>query len=126
FKELDNLIALQEHKIEKLKKLKEAYLSEMFPRKGEKYPRRRFAGFTEAWEECKLGEIAKLGSSKRVHRKDYVEKGIPFFRGLEISRLGDSAKLEDILYIDEEFYKELKNRYGVPEVGDILITAVGT
>lgn len=73
-----------------------------------------------------MGEISKLGSSKRVHREDYVEIGIPFFRGLEISKLGSSSKLEDMLYITEEFYKDLKDKYGVPQIGDILITAVGT
>jgi type I restriction enzyme S subunit len=55
-----------------------------------------------------------------------VETGIPFFRGLEISKLGSSSKLEDLLYISEEYYKNLKDKYGVPQIGDILITAVGT
>jgi type I restriction enzyme S subunit len=89
-------------------------------------PEIRFKGFTEGWEHVKLGEIAKLGSSKRVHREDYVETGIPFFRGTEISKLGNSSVIEDLLYISEEFYEKLKNSYGIPKIGDILITAVGT
>lgn len=89
-------------------------------------PKIRFPGFTDPWEQRKLGEISKLSSSKRVHREDYVETGIPFFRGLEISKLGSSSKLEDLLYISEEYYKNLKDKYGVPQIGDILITAVGT
>ncbi|MHC6180978.1 restriction endonuclease subunit S [Clostridium sp. JNZ X4-2] len=89
-------------------------------------PKIRFPGFTDPWEQRKLREISKLSSSKRVHREDYVETGIPFFRGLEISKLGSSSKLEDLLYISEEYYKNLKDKYGVPQIGDILITAVGT
>jgi len=59
FKELDNLITLHQRKLKKLKELKLAYLSEMFPEEGEKYPKRRFAGFTEPWEQRKLGDILK-------------------------------------------------------------------
>ena len=54
----DKLISLQEKKIEKLKELKKAYLQKMFPRKGSKYPEIRFKGFTDAWEQRKLGDIA--------------------------------------------------------------------
>lgn len=91
-----------------------------------KKPAIRFKGFSEEWEEHKLGSLAKLGSSKRVHREDYAETGIPFFRGSEISKLGNSSKLEDVLYISNEYYIELKEKYGVPQIGDILLTAVGT
>jgi type I restriction enzyme S subunit len=52
--------------------------------------------------------------------------GIPFFRGKEISLLKNNQIPEDILYISNEHYKEIKEKYGVPEIGDILITAVGT
>ena len=91
-----------------------------------KEPAIRFKGFSGEWEEKKLGKILKIGSSKRVHREDYVNAGIPFFRGLEISKLGKSTKLEDVLYISKESYIQLKKRFGVPQIGDILITAVGT
>ena len=55
--DLDNLITFHQRKYEKLQNLKKAYLSEMFPLPGEKYPRRRFAGFTDAWEQRKLDEV---------------------------------------------------------------------
>ncbi|MGG8382754.1 restriction endonuclease subunit S [Bacillus sp. R-CC1] len=51
FKNLDQLITIQQRKLEKTKALKSAYLSEMFPAEGEREPKRRFAGFTNAWEE---------------------------------------------------------------------------
>lgn len=91
-----------------------------------KKPDIRFKGFEEEWEEKTIGDVAKLGSSKRVRMEDYVESGIPFFRGSEISKLGSSLKLEDVFFISEEYYFELKEKYGVPQIGDILLTAVGT
>ena len=56
FKQLDDAIALHQRKLEKSKALKSAYLSEMFPAEGERKPKRRFAGFTDDWEQRKLGE----------------------------------------------------------------------
>ncbi len=126
FKQLDTLITLHQRKYDKLVNVKKSMLEKMFPKNGATIPEIRFKGFTEAWEESKLGDVAKLGSSKRVHREDYVETGIPFFRGTEISKLGSSSILEDVLYISEEYFKDLKDKYGVPQIGDILLTAVGT
>ena len=53
----DKLIELQEKKIVQLKKLKKAYLQKMFPQKGSKYPEFRFKGFTDPWEQRKLGDV---------------------------------------------------------------------
>lgn len=53
FKALDVTISLQQHKLEKIKALKSAYLSEMFPAEGELVPKRRFSGFTQDWVQCK-------------------------------------------------------------------------
>src|SRR5690625_800857 len=89
-------------------------------------PKRRFNAFGEKWETNRLGTICDLTSSKRVHSGDYVEDGIPFFRGTEITKIASSSKLEDVFYISNEHYMELKRNYGVPEIGDILITVVGT
>jgi type I restriction enzyme S subunit len=97
-------------------------------KKYELKPKLRFPKFRDAaeWEEKKLSAIAELTSSKRVHLSDYVPNGIPFFRGKEISLLKNNQIPEDILYISEEHYEEIRETYGVPEIGDILITAVGT
>ncbi|MBC1948973.1 restriction endonuclease subunit S [Listeria welshimeri] len=67
FKQLDNTITLHQRKLEKIKALKTAYLSEMFPAEGETEPKRRFAGFTDDWDQRKLGELAKIvrGASPR-------------------------------------------------------------
>jgi type I restriction enzyme S subunit len=58
FKELDELIRLQEQKHEKLLNLKKAMLDKMFPKEGAEVPEIRFKGFTDKWEKKKLGEVA--------------------------------------------------------------------
>lgn len=57
FRSLDNLITLHHRKCEETKKLKKFMLQKMFPKKGEKVPDIRFDGFTDDWEQRKLGEI---------------------------------------------------------------------
>ena len=60
----DKLIELQEKKIEQLKELKKAYLQKMFPKKGSKYPELRFKGFTDPWEQRKLGDVTTYKNGK--------------------------------------------------------------
>ena len=55
----DKVIELQQKKIDELKKLKKVYLSKMFPKKGCNVPEIRFPGFTDPWEQRKLGEVAQ-------------------------------------------------------------------
>ena len=55
---LDHLITLHQRKLEKLKIIKKSMLENLFPKNGEKTPRIRFSGFTEDWEQRKLGEVA--------------------------------------------------------------------
>ena len=58
FEELERLITLHQRKCEETKKLKKYMLQKMFPQNGRTVPEIRFAGFTDAWEQRKLGEIA--------------------------------------------------------------------
>ena len=57
FADLDSLIALHQRKLDKLKRVKSAYLTEMFPAEGEREPKRRFPGFTGAWEQRKFMDL---------------------------------------------------------------------
>ncbi len=124
FKQLDDTIDLHQRKLDLLKEQKKGYLQKMFPKNGAKVPELRFAGFADDWEERKLGEVATLSSSKRIHLSDYVTEGIPFYRGSEISTGGITGNQE--LFISQEKFDEIKEKYGVPSEGDILVTAVGT
>ncbi|MDU1322163.1 MAG: restriction endonuclease subunit S [Clostridium botulinum] len=71
---LDNLITLQQRKLEKMKALKKAYLTDMFPADGERKPKLRFAGFTDNWEQRKLVEVAKYRNGK-AHENSICENG---------------------------------------------------
>jgi len=57
FKSLNLDITLHQRKLDKLQATKKALLQEMFPEEGQDKPKRRFKGFTDAWEQCKLGSI---------------------------------------------------------------------
>ena len=58
FKHIDNLITLHQRKYDKLVNVKKAMLEKMFPKDGVDVPEIRFKGFTEAWEQRKLGSLA--------------------------------------------------------------------
>ena len=58
FSRLDNLITLHQRKYDKLVILKKSMLEKMFPKDGESVPEIRFAGFTDPWEQRKLGDVA--------------------------------------------------------------------
>ncbi len=60
FKQLDDTITLHQRKLDLLKETKKGFLQKMFPKNGAKVPEVRFPGFTEAWEERKVGEIFKV------------------------------------------------------------------
>ncbi|WP_300530212.1 restriction endonuclease subunit S [Peptacetobacter sp.] len=77
-------------------------------------------------EYIKLGDICEIKSSKRIYQSDYVDNGVPFYRGKEISELSRNEDIETELYITEEKYKELNEKFGSVQKGDLLITSVGT
>ena len=58
FQELDQLITLQQRELDLMKEGKKTLLSKMFPKDGENFPEIRFPGFTDAWEQRKLGEVS--------------------------------------------------------------------
>jgi len=58
FSRLDDLITLHQRKYDKLVILKKSMLEKMFPKDGESVPEIRFAGFTDPWEQRKLGDVA--------------------------------------------------------------------
>lgn len=76
--------------------------------------------------ETILSSVCALTSSKRVFAEDYVSEGIPFYRGGEISLKKIGEPIEAPLFISREHYQTIKDTYGIPTEGDILITAVGT
>ena len=73
FRNLDHLITLHQRKYDKLQVLKKAMLEKMFPKNGSSVPEIRFKGFTDAWEQRKLGEVVE-----RITRKnENLESTLP-------------------------------------------------
>ena len=85
FEELERLITLHQRKCEETKKLKKYMLQKMFPQNGQTVPEIRFASFTDAWEQRKLGEVFK----------EYSEKGHTELPTLTIIQGGGTVKRED-------------------------------
>ncbi len=112
----DKVIELQQKKIDELKKLKKVYLSKMFPKKDCNVPEIRFPGFTDAWEQRKLGDI--VGIYDGVHQTpNYQNSGVMFLSVENIATLKSSK------FISEEDFKRDYKVY--PQENDILMTRIG-
>ena len=85
FKNLDHLITLHQRKYEQGKTLKKYMLQKMFPKNGTNVPEIRFNGFTDAWEQRKLGEVFK----------EYSEKNHPELPALTIIQGSGTVKREE-------------------------------
>ena len=77
FSQLDNLITLHQRKFEKLTNVKKSMLEKMFPQNGSSYPEIRFKGFTDPWEQRKLGDVVDVRSGKDY--KHLSEGNIPVY-----------------------------------------------
>lgn len=71
FRNLDYLITLHQRKCEQTKTLKKYMLQKMFPQDGEKVPQIRFEGFTEDWEQRKVGELLEERNEQAPMSEDY-------------------------------------------------------
>jgi len=78
------------------------------------------------WEDKKLGELLTITSSKRIFYSEYVSSGVPFYRSKEIIELRNTGSTNSELYIPQERFDKINNKFGSPKEGDILMTSVGT
>ena len=116
FMNLDNLITLHQRKYDRLKNVKKSMLEKMFPRNGANVPEIRFAGFTNAWEQRKLGEVA--GVYDGVHQTPhYTDSGVMFLSVENITTLKSQK------FISEEAF--LRDYKTYPQQGDVLMTRIG-
>ena len=89
----------------------------------------KYKGIVRSEAELKilpLEQLATVTSSKRIFLSDYVEEGIPFYRSKEIITKSNFESVQKPLYITEARYSDIKEKFGVPTPGDLLITSVGT
>ena len=93
FQKLTGLITLHQRKLDKLQNVKKACLEKMFPQNGESVPRIRFKGFTDTWEQRKLGQLAEIvgGGTPDTTVKEYWNGDINWYAPAEI---GDKIFLE--------------------------------
>ena len=78
------------------------------------------------WITTNLGSIFNVVSAKRILKSDWKHSGVPFYRAREIAKLSIYGLVDNELYISEEHYNSLKEKFPVPKASDIMISAVGT
>lgn len=106
FRGLDHLITLHQRKCEETKKLKKYMLQKMFPQDGQVVPEIRFKGFTDAWEQRKLGDvIEKLTGGASITPDDYVDAG---YRTIPKGAVNSSgvADMSGCKNVSEYFFKK--------------------
>ena len=120
FSSLDDLITLHQRKYDKLVIFKKSMLEKMFPKDGESVPEIRFAGFTDPWEQRKLGEFGSVAMCKRIYKEQTSEQGdVPFFK------IGTFGADPDA-FISNELFEDYKRTYPYPTPGTLLISAAGS
>ena len=120
FRTLDDLLASYKDNLANYQSLKATMLSKMFPKAGQTVPEIRLDGFEGEWEEKKLGSLGSVAMNKRIFKDETSDYGdIPFYK---IGTFGGTADS----FITKEKFKEYKEKYPYPEIGDILISASGS
>ena len=89
------------------------------------YPRLRFPGFTDPWEQRKLGDLTNISSASRVHKNEWTESGVPFFRSSDVVSAFKGEENEKA-FISYSLYEELAKKSGKVQEGDVLITGGGS
>ena len=80
----------------------------------------------EGWCMTNIGSLFDAVSAKRVLKSEWKDKGVPFYRAREIVQLNKEGFADKDLFISEEHFSEIKDKYGIPAYGDIMISAVGS
>ena len=123
FDHLDHLITLHQRKCEETKSLKKYMLQKMFPENGKCVPEIRFSGFSDAWEQRKLGEIyGSIGNAfVGTATPYYVEQG-HFY--LESNNVKDGQiNHNSEIFINDEFYEKQKDKW--LHTGDVVMVQSG-
>ena len=129
FDDLDHLITLHQRKCEETKNLKKYMLQKMFPQNGHSVPEIRFSGFTEDWEQRKLGDLIEdniiIEQSDGNHGElyprsdEFTDAGIPYIAASAISSSGDDIDFNLVKYLPLKRAEQF--RKGVAQNGDILL-----
>ena len=123
FSSIDNLITLHQRKCDETKELKKFMLQKMFPENGKTVPEIRFEGFSEDWEQRKLGEIySSIGNAfVGTATPYYVEQGHFYLESNNIKDGQINRNME--IFINDEFYKKQKDKW--LHTGDMVMVQSG-
>lgn len=114
FSRLDNLITLHQRKYDKLVIFKKSMLEKMFPKDGESVPEIRFAGFTDPWEQRKLGDYVVVSTAKNADGR--------FNKEDVLSVSGEYGIVNQIAFQGRSFAGSSVLNYGIVNTGDIVYT----
>ena len=114
FAKLDSLITLHQRKYDKLVILKKSMLEKMFPKDGESVPEIRFAGFTDPWEQRKLGDYVVVSTAKNADGR--------FNKEDVLSVSGEYGIVNQIAFQGRSFAGSSVLNYGIVNTGDIVYT----
>ncbi|HDU8579733.1 TPA: restriction endonuclease subunit S [Vibrio diabolicus] len=136
---VDKKIDLIDQKIAENEKLKTGLMQKLFSEgvgvqdeNGEWQPHTEFQYDSllgkkpKSWQTETLGNILDIASSKRIKREEYVNEGVPFYRSKEIILKSKQLSFTPEIFISRERFDKLSEKFGSPQQGDILISAVGT
>lgn len=115
----NKVITLHQRKLEHLNLKKKALLQKLFPKNGERYPELRFPGFTDAWEQRKLGDIATFSKGNGYSKSDLAPSGVPI---ILYGRLYTNYETT-ISNIDT--FVELKDKSIISQGGEVIVPASG-
>ncbi|WP_254882525.1 restriction endonuclease subunit S [Bifidobacterium longum] len=114
FDYLDDLITLHQRKYDKLVIFKKSMLEKMFPKDGESVPEIRFAGFTDPWEQRKLGDYVVVSTAKNADGR--------FNKEDVLSVSGEYGIVNQIAFQGRSFAGSSVLNYGIVNTGDIVYT----
>ena len=119
FYKLDQYITLHQCKLEKLKLTKKALLQKLFPKNGKHIPEIRFKGFTDAWEQRKLGDIATFSKGNGYSKSDLAPSGEP------IILYGRLYTNYETTISNVDTFVELKDKSVISQGGEVIVPASG-
>ena len=119
FDNLDHLITLHQRKYDKLTKVKKSMLEKMFPKSGSDVPEIRFKGFTDAWEQRKLNDVASFSKGSGYSKGDLIEFGTP------IILYGRLYTKYETSISEVDTYVEAKEGAVYSKGGEVIVPASG-
>lgn len=116
---LESIITLHQCKLKKLNLAKKSLLQKLFPRNGSQIPGVRFKGFTDAWEQRKLGDIATFSKGNGYSKSDLASSGDP------IILYGRLYTNYETTISNVDTFVELKDKSVISQGGEVIVPASG-